>query len=196
MRTGVARSRCDSCLYRCTKEQVIRRRHDIAALRQLAPSSLGAQTLSAEDVDLDDLLESLLAHGAPRTCAKQDGGPRALSNAAPPSTDCRGAETQEKDGVSVRNSRTFVLAEPLRSVCAHRLGSAGAGKMMRRLGIVRAPAVLCLHLRRVVHHPGGIRKGWREFFDALAMCARMFMHITDANRCLSTSCVFNFIQHS
>ena len=146
----------------------MRRRHDIVALRQLAPSSVGAQTLTAEDADLHDLLESLLAHGAPRTWAKQDaskqdGGPRALLNATPSSTDCRGAETQEQDGVSVRNSRTFVLAEPLRSVCAYRLGSAGAGKMMRRLGIVRAPAVLCLHLRRVVHHPGGIRKGWREF---------------------------------
>ena len=58
------------CLFRVTLEHCNRRQASIAALRALAPNSLGAQGLIAEDTELEQLARTLRRH-APKNEKKK-----------------------------------------------------------------------------------------------------------------------------
>jgi hypothetical protein len=119
-------ARCDGCLHHKTLEHIRRRRASISTLRSLAPNSLGAAELAAEDSKLQGI-EVLLSRQGPTHWASHEA-------------------TQPQ----ASQHRTFSLAEGIRSECTALLGSQAAGKIVRRLRMARAPTVLCLHLRRVV----------------------------------------------
>ena len=112
------------CLFRVTLEHCNRRQASIAALRALAPNSLGAQGLIAEDTELEQLARTLRRH-APKNEKKEE----------------KEKETGAEKEKIRKTGTTYSLAEPLRSICAGMLGGQSAGKIIRRLRLARAPQV-------------------------------------------------------